>query len=170
MLDAEARALFAAVKAAFPWPATGQATVDLYTAQLARWKSVPAAKRAVEEIIRTEERFPSVARLNDEYLFWRKREQEETARTRGLPEPSGPRELPPDVKAFLRSFTFRGIDDEAERAENLLEPLPTVPAGRCDQCSHDSENSERIQYGTFALCRPCALSRVRVAITTGVAA
>jgi hypothetical protein len=113
MTPAEARAFVDRLIAAFPFPRRPQATIDLYVGELAELKDREAALASLTSIIRTGDRFPTVAAIRTEYQAQRRRRAHDRADTHGLPEPDGC-PAPPEVHRWLDEHTRRrGSEREA---------------------------------------------------------
>lgn len=166
MHEAEARGLVAALKAAFPSSYVEQATFDLYTMELRRLDSVKAATEAVQDVIRSADRFPPLVRILERYGDYRHREAEERASTHGIGEGYTPAEPPPEILAFIDRVNLRGIEEKAS-PEAAISSLPELPPGHCDDCKQDSGHSPRWTFGKRSLCRACLYPRLRVRMKVG---
>lgn len=95
MTVAEAQMLVAQVAAAFPreWSYAGEATNEIYVERLRRLPRFEAARDAVESLIDTEARLPTISKIREEYLRYVDRYL-----PRGLPEP----EISPEERRLNR--------------------------------------------------------------------
>jgi hypothetical protein len=160
----DAEKLVIVLVAAFPRATLEEESVALYASQFSKLDSFPTGQRTVQFFIDRGREFPTVAEFRAQYNRYRKEELDHESLTRGLPEGDVAQEVPGEIRRFIERVDLKTLGEGDERAEVTLSHLPGLPNGRCDQCHEDSGYSPRWQYGTFALCRPCALSRLRVAL------
>lgn len=63
----------------------------------------------------------------------------------------------PYHEALARLYELRSLIDTYETAE--LDELRELPEGRCLDCAR---HAPRLAYGRVAVCRSCAIARIRV--------
>lgn len=154
MERSQAKAIVGALMAGWPSADVPQATVELYTTQIAKLSNTEAAFAAVEALIASREWFPSFAAFREEYLAAAKRLEPPA-----LPQLEAP-ETPPEVKKQIMADAQRWLLARQLPDEDLSVALPRGGAGSCDDCTKEFE--ERYVYGAVTLCAGCALPRLRV--------
>lgn len=112
MTEAEARALWVSLAAAFPSPRPAEATHDLYLEELQELADAKQALEAVRALVRDEwrpQRLPTIGEIRGEYQRRQKRAREEREREqRARALPAGERQpIPDEVLAQLHRF---GVD------------------------------------------------------------
>lgn len=150
MTRAEAKALVGSLVAAYPTANIEQATVELWTHQLSLLQSVEAGVQAVQEIIHSDEWFPSLARFRAVYGDKARRIAED--RKASVPALEAPREgLPDSVQEWIAAF---GV------AHDVSVELGPVVEGPCADCGKTDGQFRMV--GERAFCDSHALSRLRV--------
>jgi hypothetical protein len=110
--EAGARLLLAELLAAFPYPQPPKGTALLWEAELGKLADEDAARDAVDALVSTCERWPTVRRLRDEYCAAVRRRAIANAETHGLPEPPPDPDRAARARALLERLRLRSIDPE----------------------------------------------------------
>jgi hypothetical protein len=124
MTTDEARQLVVALTAAFPFPRTSDATFALYADKLAELHSHDVALAAVNVLIDSSARLPTIAAIRSAYqqtsnrlAAEREDEQRRRADTHGLPSGDDRPAIPEEAVTFLRDRL--GID-----VDQILRDMP----------------------------------------------
>jgi hypothetical protein len=162
---AQAQALFARMRTAFPQAPVKDGTLKVYLQTLTPWGHESGAK-AVESAIETCRFFPSIADLHHHYAFVREQKRRELGQERRrlerLAEDNAPhvelRDIP-SVQEHLAKLRGNG------GAEPLVH-LEEVSEGLCDDCMatarDQKEPGPRFAFYSLALCSRCVAHRLRV--------
>jgi len=109
----DARLLVTRLVAAFPFPQPPRSTLALYVERFERLADEGAASRAVDGLIDTADRFPTIAAVLNAYRAELRAAQARNAAVRGLEEPPADPENARRARELLDRIRLRGMDDEA---------------------------------------------------------
>jgi hypothetical protein len=127
--DFDARMLTGKLVAAFPGARVSVETGEVYAEEFARLDSPDLLRRAIDDLIRSEDRLPSVAAVRRGYRIARQRAAQARADERGLDEP-GPSHAPTprEILAAFDRYRAENPDEETgpftKRAIAYFRDLP----------------------------------------------